>query len=295
MAKRILICVLLIAMGSTQVPAQVPLASSWSHTSKHDHVLNNPDSAVAFTDTTLMAAVRTRAGREQLSNDAFASVLSALVNCAPNVAIGELLGLQPYTEKKRWISDFLEKDGDSYRVDLTDSDCIWHFSNDDVRHFEIKICLEYMAVQREDSVLASILTEHSYQSYPKEGCVDMSGEYWCEGTAEEDDCWCDGMYDPIQYRRVYEGEVRERFGVTIQVFPLLFNSTAYYMPSEVRSPEGPWARSLFEGMQYILLHELGHLEGEVIKENRFKKFEGGMGLEEWDCDAFASSVWRCVK
>lgn len=95
---------------------------------------------------------------------------------------------------------------------------------------------------------------------------------------------------------------QEWFRSTIEIYPDVFEQGGYYMESEENSQEGPWAKTPIEALEYIILHELGHLNYFLAHEAKGSMLQNPSAFqvermsrteEETYADKFASYVWRC--
>jgi hypothetical protein len=96
------------------------------------------------------------------------------------------------------------------------------------------------------------------------------------------------------FTKIYHSEVKvERFVASIIVYPMVFERGYFLMGGETYTEEGPWAKSLIEALEYILLHELGHYESYVTTYAKTIRDLKKMENSERMCDQFASSILRC--
>lgn len=84
----------------------------------------------------------------------------------------------------------------------------------------------------------------------------------------------------------------EQFHCDVEVFPMLFEEGHFFMVAEANSPEGPWARSALEAVEYVILHELGHYESYITRNCKTVALPQVVDSED-AANYFASSVLRC--
>ena len=78
----------------------------------------------------------------------------------------------------------------------------------------------------------------------------------------------------------------------MNLVPDVFERGELFMPGEVGTRKGPWARDPVEAITYVILHEWAHFEAYVRKNATLVHFTP-QGEGERVAHRFASSVLRC--
>lgn len=167
--------------------------------------------------------------------------------------------------------------------------------------------VEYSKVQKDPDVAAAIEKKGRYDQWDEHHDVQfiivgqVSGNVatvkYCFKTNEY--MWRGAMNNPRitrakSFTRIYHSEEKEEiFGARIVVYPIVFERGYFFMRGETYTEEGPWAKSLMEALEYILLHELGHYESYVTTHSKTIRNLRKMDDSEKACDQFGSSVLRC--
>lgn len=207
-------------------------------------------------------------GRQQIIAEACANVLKYIGCCYPDIAIGRILSLTDCEASKHWGNIMVGFGIRNLEI----------FSNPKRNNSGNSLLkVTYVQIQRLPNKGARSIYAGSYLHWP--------GGYITCYTAID--------YEKTGPVRSYQNEYRcEYFHDLIEVFPAVFERGELFMESEVGSQEGPWAKTPAEALEYIILHELGHLESYIATHSEIRQFDKIEDTED-ECDIFASSVLRC--
>lgn len=226
--------------------------------------------------------IKTKKGRLDIIEEAFENIFQYgkyLEKCGNSVGlnyfINHEISPQKYPSISGGIDVFRNKSGGDGRVQL-------------------KISFGYDQIQRKHNVAATNKIEHSTIRYPENGYVLMVGGWFILPHQ------ADGIFIPAtqpdlkEWQESYgkgvyvtKGSTEFDYSSSITIYPLVFDSEGFYLEGEKT-----WAVDIVEAVEYLILHELGHLEAEFsysLNWNLYPK----LGNKEENADDFAFSVWRC--
>lgn len=240
---------------------------------------------------------------------AFLWALKNMTYCHPDIKVGRIFGLTDNLRSSVMANGGFDVDGlleseDSYRfggrtynVYLRDDNIIRKRIKvgNGTRSLDLHVECTYVDIQEKAGKYAFTDIKKNVQSYPKSACYCIR-KYLCENfnASSQDECdeEASGSVSGPNHYFFPEGFVEETVHATIQVYPELFNSSDFYMGGEANAQ--PWASTMQEALEYILLHEFGHIEETLVNDITYGG-KGDFGTQESDMDAFASSVLRCVE
>lgn len=185
-----------------------------------------------------------------------------------------------------------------FNLSISDNDYygrLDRYRNDygEISFASFNISFSYDQVQRKHNVAGQNEIEVSNITYPEDGYVYNVGyfddEIFVPKDALEEVKLYSESYGGWGDNSVNKNEMIIEYNSHIKFFPFLFESSGFYMEGEKR-----WAKDIIEAVEYVILHELGHLESKIsntIKNNRYPE----LGTSEESADDFAFSVWRCKR
>ncbi|WP_367389727.1 hypothetical protein [Lewinella sp. LCG006] len=234
----------------------------------------------------------TRSGRIQIINEAVHNIFlhgKYIERCGNDVGLNRFEWSEPYRQ--------------GFSLRLRANANYW---NDERAKGEayINVVFKYDQIHREENVAGKINLTLNQIDYPESGKIYDCGSY--SGGLFSDDVLSstvdpgdeDAFYIPNSHRHkytvdcyaesdVHKGQSHTRIGIVITIYPLVFDGYGFYMEGENR-----WAEDMTEAVEYIVLHEFGHLEWHMYDKMNFVSYPY-LDSGEVGADNFASSVWRC--
>ena len=252
----------------------------------------------------------TEQGRRAMTRESFYTGLYNLTYCYPDIKLGRIFGLDPalrtmlnrtgrfsYEEMLQSKNKYQYGGSTTYSSLMDDRWIRKHIKlGDGKRSIELLVECVYVDVQEMEGKYAFSDIKYDSDTYTTSSCYCIR-EYLCSNFEANSQAECNeedvGLSTGPNHYFFPKGFVAETVTARIKVYPLLFSSSDFYMGGE-KNTSSPKAANMVEALNYILLHELGHIEETLVNKVGYGG-RGDFGKTEEDMDAFASSVRRCVE
>ncbi len=242
-------------------------------------------------------------GRLELIAEGLNSTLRYLKRCDQYIHLSDVLSFYPLNRtSNNLIVDRHYKwniDGKRHRLSLYNfkqqgfvnaiRSAVKHDNGKETR---ITISVYYSPLQRVSGELAHTKIEARQLKYSHTGCY--RGYSYCANSCSSCDYPGDFFSPPTSYHRA--GDFEDDFVIEITLFPSLFEMSAFKSTCESNSYP-----SFRYTILFVLLHEFGHIEAELMRKSKFIAGSYDIAfpppsdeslLEEY-CDDFACYLWRC--
>lgn len=259
--------------------SEMEIKYNYTHDCRAKDATNIKGNKPTWTDTRFL----THEGRNQIVNEAWKNIWDYVEACGNDLGLNYVLTYESYK---------MFRDQNKY---LKRSYISGHHLLGSYKSLTVRIDIDYVKIQEKVSVAGKNDFNFSEMKFDETGFV-YNGAFYSSAkykkprpyTLEELE-----SIDPIDVNPYegdhFAGDSYQQINSRIVIYPLIFEMRGLYLESE-----SDWAETPVEAVEFIILHELGHLSCHI--QDRQKIFTGyfpKIECTEAACDYFATSVWRC--